>query len=95
MIKLFGITLFHKTNTPKAKKINILKNIFSVKNSPDKKHKIFTVLGLKLKFKIKRKNEPSKVDILENRLNRLEKVTLYAINRNLIQEFNDLKRQNV
>lgn len=95
MIKLFGIPLLHKTNTPKTKKINILKNIFSVKNSPDKKHKIFTVLGFKLKFKHKRKNKPSKIDILENRLNRLEKVTLYAINRNLIQEFNDLKRQNV
>ncbi len=35
---------------------NFCGHIFSLKNSPNKKHKIVTILGLKLKFKRKKKN---------------------------------------
>ena len=33
------------------KKNSFLKNIFSIRNSVDKKHKIITILGLKIKLK--------------------------------------------
>ena len=37
------------------KSFKLLKNIFSIENSKDKKHKILTMFGIKLKFK-RRKN---------------------------------------
>lgn len=34
---------------------NLISNIFSIKNHPNKKHKIITILGLKIRIK-RRKN---------------------------------------
>lgn len=46
-------------NTLSTKKNKPFEYIFSLKNSPDKKHKIVRVLGVKLKFKLKNKNSDS------------------------------------
>lgn len=48
-----------------------LKQIFSVKNSDDKKHKVITIFGLKFKFKSKKLIDRAKYENLEKRLNAL------------------------
>ena len=44
-----------KNSIIKKEKLNFIQTIFSIKNSQDKKHKIITILGIKIK--IKRKNK--------------------------------------
>lgn len=47
--------IFDSPNTPPARVNSWLENIFSVRKSADKRHKIITIFGLK--FKIKQKSK--------------------------------------
>ena len=49
--------LSNVSNIEELNKTSIISNVFSSKNSPNKKHKIITILGIKLKFKRKKKND--------------------------------------
>lgn len=53
-IKLFSTTLYRKKYN--QKRVSFIENIFSVKNASDHKHKILTILGLKIKIKRNVKN---------------------------------------
>lgn len=56
-------SLFYK-NTWK----NIFQSIFSIRNSNDKKHKILTILGIKMNFKKKRKGKKCRLNLSDKKL---------------------------
>ena len=58
--------------------MKLIEYIFSVKNSQDKRHKIITILGLKINFKVKKEKYYMKNVLLEN--NRLIRENQYLLN---------------
>lgn len=61
--------LLDEKNTEAHNNYTLLERIFSIKNSEDKKHKVITVLGLKLKIKRKKEVDTSKILNQLTRLN--------------------------
>ncbi len=79
---LLGLKYFEKNAQNGAKKP------IAYKEDTDT-HNIYCIFGLRIKIK------KNRLELIETKLEKFEKVNLYAINRNLSNEIADLKRQNV
>ena len=54
LFNLFYIIAFYRTKNKESSIKTLLRNIFSIRNSENKKHKILTICGVKMKFKRKK-----------------------------------------
>ena len=72
--------------------MNLLQKAFSIKNTPDKKHKIITVLGIKLQFQ--RKLQILLSEMKQNKISTIRSVqrliTASVVNQRAFSEFKNI-----